>query len=438
MNSDVFNKLKDESVSEQEKLKLLIGMVRIVNERATYGYYRDSKLQYLLGLLRAIIKAIQSGEATNVQLAAYFRKLEIEYKKFMYIFKLEGENSYIKNVVKEHLGKKEYVVDEYPSETFPYFVTLNFSGVENLEYSDDKIPVKSYLEKVYLKNVHYRINMKRYNEVSQAKVKAVITGLSYTYYAVNADMLTDKTLMLATPSQDIFYDFEMLKKAHEDHGDSLKYVIAGLCPYTLRYDLSQSKGVKDRALEYYQDFGTIHNYKPDVSDNLLRIEEAIIDAWGYDLIEEIYNHYIYPSFIMETGISTGQWAFDENCIPQSWINDIHSKTHKDFPETLEENKQILAQYMQFCVENNLKLFFLMPPFSNYYKNNWNNDYANELWQTIREIGKDVDYTILDFSDEEWENYYFGDYAHLNDIGAIRFTSMLDRVIQEELELATNS
>lgn len=179
----------------------------------------------------------------------------------------------------------------------------------------------------------------------------------------------------------------------------------------------------------------MHNYQPNnINDDLTSLEKAIYDIWGYDFIAEIYNIYIYPSYSMETAINTSNWAFSEEYIPQAHLDDIHSKNNKDYPATLKENTEILSEYITFCAEHNLKLFFLMTPYSNYYKKTWNNDYVKELWETLSEVGKDYDYTVLDFSDEEWADYYFGDYAHLNKIGAIRFSTMLDQVIHAELNM----
>lgn len=426
----MFNRLYSDNVSQAEKLHILNDLLQEAQKRASYGNFNQTKFQYLLGLIYAIIEALNSSDATVSQLEAFYRKLEITYKKFLYIFVLTGEENYLYGMVKNHLLRQEYMIAEQRVEGFPYFVELNFD--KGLECSSDVFPVTGYVDSVYMENIHYRINKTRYNEQTDKKVRGVVTGLSYTYYAIKTDLMTDEVAMLATPSQDLFYDFEMLKKCYADHGDTLAYVIAGLCPYTLRFDLSQAKGSRERTIEYYRDYKTLHNYKPDISEKLDSIEKAIYDIWGYDFIDEVYYHYIYPLHTMETAISTAQWTFDEKCIDEQTTNDMYAKTHKEYPETLKENKEILSQYMQFCKNHNLKLFFVMPPFTNYYKANWNNDYVDELWAAINELGADVDYTILDFTDETWEDYYFGDYAHLNDIGAIRFTPMLDRVIHANI------
>lgn len=426
----MFNKLRDKNISDKEKMTVLNKLMKEVDARASYGYYRNAKLQYVISLIKAIIDTVNSPNPSRVQLESYYKKLETEYKKYLYVFILEGRDGYAKDIVRSHLEKQEYMIADDKVDGFPYYITLSFG--DELSYSKNNIPVESYIDCVYLKNIHYRINMKRYAQLADSDVKGIMTGLSYVYYAVKPELLTDKIAMLATTSQDLFYDYEMLKIAYRDHGDTLKYVVAGLCPYTMRYDLSQSKGVNNRTPQYHQATGTIHNYKPDISDTLTQIENAIIDVWGYDFVDEIYYQYFYPSLTMETGISTAQWIYSEEYIADAWKHDIYSKTHKDYPDTLRENREILANYVRFCEEHNLKLFFLMPPFSNYYKKTWNSDYVEELWDIIKEIGGETDYTILDFSDEEWPDFYFGDYAHLNEIGAIRFTSIFDDVIQSEL------
>lgn len=428
----MFNTLKNPLVPNQEKITILSSLTKEINQRVSYGNCSGGKLHFLSGLINAIVDVMNDSEASPLQLESYFKTLEIEYKKFMYIFILEGSDTYIKNTVHAHLHKQEYQVAEKLIDNFPYYITLTFN--DDLNYSSNNIPVESYINHIYHANIHYQINMKRYHELSDTNAVGVVTGLSYTYYAINPDMLSDKVAMLATPSQDLFYDFEMLKMAYRDHGDSLRYVIAGLCPYSLRYDLSLSKGINRRTLEYHKDFGTIHHYQPDISDTLSSIEKAIYDIWGYNLIEEVFYQYLYPPYIMETGISTSNWIFNSDNVPQEHLDDIYSKYHKDYPDTLKENTLILSQYIQFCSEHNLRLFFLMPPFSDFYKQNWDSNYINELWETVHEVGKDYNYTILDFSDEKWENYYFGDYAHLNKIGAVRFTPMLDKIIQQELNL----
>lgn len=426
----MFETLYDKKALVTDKLKILSEALKKIDERALCGFYYGGKVMYLKGVVNAIIDALNAPESTDEVIEFYFRQFELEFKKFYYVFKLEGGSPVNLSIITDYLSLKGYRIADETMMDSPYCITIRCD--DEFVCADKEIPVFGYINKMYLPNIHVSWCMKQYEEMRNQPVKALYTGLSYTYYAIDKQFLRDVSLKLAIPSQDLFYDFEMLKMSYEDHKDTLQYVVAGLSPYSLRYDLSLSKGINIRTPYYHRYFKNLHHYTPDVSPELEKVQKMVRDIFGYDIMEDIYQRYYYAKLIGANGTSSNGWCFDESYISEGDIHDNYAKMHKEYPETLAENKKILKNYIDFCSEHNLKLFFLMPPYTNYYKENWNKDYIEELWGAIKELGDGKDYTILDFSDEEWPNYYFGDYAHLNEIGAVRFTQMLDHVIHSIL------
>lgn len=206
----MFNTLKNPNTSKQKRADIFSSLLKEIEKRASYGHYNGGKLLYLSGLVNSIAESMNDPSASEYVLGSYFQMFEIEYKKFMYIFKLEGNDTYLKNVVRSHLNKKEYQIAEKEIENFPYYITLTFD--DKMEYTPNTFPVESYINFIYYPNIHYYINLNRYNALDNSDVQGVITGLSYSYYAVNPEMFSDTLAVLAVPSQDLFYDFEMLKK----------------------------------------------------------------------------------------------------------------------------------------------------------------------------------------------------------------------------------
>lgn len=95
-------------------------------------------------------------------------------------------------------------------------------------------------------------------------VKGVITGLSYFEVGIEENRLELPFINLALSSQDLFYDFEILKHTIENLNSSnnIKQAIIGLSNYSFRYDLSmtQNNQTKEKPKIYYPLLKNLHNY----------------------------------------------------------------------------------------------------------------------------------------------------------------------------------
>lgn len=86
-----------------------------------------------------------------------------------------------------------------------------------------------------------------------------ITGLSYTYFGTNLKSYKKMTMNFSGVSQDLYYDYKLMKHIFESKRGDFKYGIIGICPYSFHYDLSLS-AESFRTLIYYSILKDSHNF----------------------------------------------------------------------------------------------------------------------------------------------------------------------------------
>lgn len=261
----------------------------------------------------------------------------------------------------------------------------------------------------------------------------LITGLSYIRDALQANYFNRKVCNIANASQDIYYDFLMFKEAIKLN-PNLKTVIIGLAPYSLRYDLSLSCNKDELEKLYF--FSTIlksyHNNKSisNELDHFIKEIDLMTELLGDDCLSRLWKYLMtgrkreIPNIKFE--IFSPEGITSENEI-------MYRKYHKPYKDTLEENSVILKEYLIYAHERGVNTVFFIPPFSKWYKERWDADYRDELRKYIKELSIQYPTSIVDYSDMELDDFFYGDFGHLNQLGAI----VVSRLMNEELEREGN-
>lgn len=121
------------------------------------------------------------------------------------------------------------------------------------------------------------LDIKLRKKIDIGGIQGVITGLSYEQRGLNFERLEKNFICLATPSQDLFLDYQNFLWLYNEvlikRQEKIEYCIIGMDFYRLWYDLSLSSG-KRRMLCFYKRLKTTHHFH-EVDNWLLRYEEDL-------------------------------------------------------------------------------------------------------------------------------------------------------------------
>lgn len=261
---------------------------------------------------------------------------------------------------------------------------------------------------------------------NKEKVEGIITGISYAERGIKEELLTKKNIKMAKQSQDLYYDYNLVKYAIEKNTDefvNLKYVLINLCYYSFEYDMSYSS-LKGKVPLYYEVIGKEHhfvdieNYMTKENNNRY-IGERIFDfnSNGFPKIDILINNSNKNINVINEEIGKKQALIDCN---------------KNYPKTVKENIGIFKDYLELLKKNKIKPVVIVCPVSKYYSKCFDTSMKEEFHNIINNMKKSFNFKFLDyFNSELFTDSDFYDVSHLNDVGAEKFTKILNNDIDWE-------
>lgn len=274
--------------------------------------------------------------------------------------------------------------------------------------------------------VDYAVNTikNKLREISDdlEKYEVIATGLSYTDYALSAGGCIKKLVNFANPSQDLFYDYNIVKFIiNNNHKKiiNLKYVIIGLCYYSFEYDMSLS-AMKYKVPIYYDAIGISRNF-PSIENFLKKIKVNI------NIAKEILK-------LDSNGFPSVNWYSDvENKIiinEEAGRKQAYLDCKKKYPKTVKENIIILQDYLDLLRENFITPIIIVSPVSKYYSKYFSKELRKKFYCIIKEITNKYNVKFIDFFDaQEFNNEDFYDVSHLNWNGSNKFIKLLNDLIK---------
>lgn len=317
----------------------------------------------------------------------------INIKDYVYDFIVIGSQYNIaikKQLLK--LGIKEKKIFDF----YNYICTINFIK-ENIEYFG-----KYALELDY---------------------ETIITGISYANNGFDVKTCKSKTFRFSFASQDIYYDYNIIKYVLNNYKDkiqNIKYALIGLSYYSFQYDMSLSS-MKNRVLLYYQAINLKHNLK-DVS--ILKLDEQP----NKKLVEKLFKTDGYKNIII-------QWDKKGDIVNISDKDEAGKlqaelDCNKNYPETVKENISLMKEYLDMLEKNHIKPIIIVFPASKYYTKYFSKRIEDEFQSIISDLIKKYKFQYIDyFRSEQFEDVDFVDVSHLSSIGATKFTEILNNQIE---------
>ncbi|NMB07161.1 MAG: SGNH/GDSL hydrolase family protein, partial [Tissierellia bacterium] len=271
---------------------------------------------------------------------------------------------------------------------------------------------------------------------SKDRVKGFITGLSYFEVGIDTNKLKLPLVNLSLSSQDLFYDFAMLKYAINSIDDlkNVKYVILGLSNYSFRYDLSKTQNpeTKRKPKVYYPLLKDLHNYK---SKNKVIYE--------YELLKENINYFFQDNYLFKIF----EYKKDKfNILWDKMMNRVFepkrlSKEERKreiylaqrwsqvYPDTKKENIMIFRELLQYLQDKEVKITIVTNPVTNFYKTYFPLNCREEFIDIISEFQKEFKFTFIDaYNMDSFNDSDFYDSSHLNRSGAKKFTEIINEYL----------
>jgi len=297
--------------------------------------------------------------------------------------------------------------------------------------------------------------------VNRIRYSGIILGISHAAKGINPQYLRGNWCNLAVSSEDIYYHEKVFEKCCNEYKDviqDLKHVIIDLYDYTVfGYDISKSKAY----LGYLESQGyaeDTHNFDKNVNYKDHNIEELLKDYKGIGIwssLDAIKNRELRKQLFDEEKVYK---FYEKDIFPGHTFNQFKEFYHAgainevmnaepELPfhlfykhsintETVKENKESLHRLVRQIrsLGNNIKITFMLLP--RYYMVE---EYHKKLLvehkqifdEIIRQFLAEYDIQFIDCKEctkISRNNHFFSDPAHLNSVGAVAFTTMLNNII----------
>lgn len=250
--------------------------------------------------------------------------------------------------------------------------------------------------------------------LSRKNIEGIITGLSYAEVGIKEHLLKNNFINFALSSQDLYYDFLLLKYIYEfeEVGENLKYVIINLSYYSFDYDMSI-------AISKYR----IHRYCKYIKEY-----HHNSDTIGTDIYRSFYEKRI----TFDDYINMNKKKENTLLVPNDATGEYEALRNStmDHEHTRCEYEDVFDKYLLFLKEKNIKPIVVICPTSYHYRKHFDKTNKKDLfYNIINKFKKKYEFQVIDYFESDlFEDTDFWDYSHLNGEGADKFTNMLNNQI----------
>ena len=253
----------------------------------------------------------------------------------------------------------------------------------------------------------------------------IATGMSYTSFGLDSDRFKGSLFNFAKASQDLYYDYQIAKFAVDvNRGRKIRYALIGLAPYSFHFDLSKTIKENWRLIHYCVALNDMHNFHMPSEKCRKFFQKSFFDA-ELPLEQVDLNNVNADKIKMDT--MNLRKRLDLRDRAEAW-----SDKSKNFVETRDENIKILDDYLTLCKKNNIRPIIFLPPMSEGYMKHFSREKLDEFYHIISAAtDKFSDAIFVDgWKISEFADGDFCDADHLNLLGAAKFSSVLNMVIEQ--------
>ena len=308
--------------------------------------------------------------------------------------------------------------------------TYNFSAMKKLliKISFILIPIFliSLIVEISIRNVPNDYSYKNeYLQKHSGDIEILVLGSSHSFFGVNPEFFSLKAFNASNFSQSLDYDYFIFNKFKENL-KKLRYIFLPISYFTLFSNLED--GVEDFRVKDY----VIYYDAPVPFYSKYRLE--VLNSEYLKLIKRTYKNFTSEySEITCSNLGFGRKYKDKKQKDLEITGDDSSKRHTyDSFDKLEHNLLVLNKLIEECERLNIKIILFTPPsWKTYYeKLNGRQLYIMESsCLSLAEKHANVSYYNY-LKDSRFDIEDFHDADHLNDIGAKKFTLILEKIISD--------
>lgn len=268
----------------------------------------------------------------------------------------------------------------------------------------------------------------KYNLIKDYNLEMIIGGNSHLGFGVLADSLTFSAANMANKGREFETDVAIINNLEFEKYKNLKAVIIPISYYSLFSSLNdiENKYLVDQKRLYYH-FYNIKNYDQGIITNRLLFNSPA---------RELFNDSFLFPFLNKNIFSPKGWRANDITFQND--NEIYNKLKKVDLKladkiTLNKNLALLKSLINKCKENNVKLYLILPPYSNVYYSVSKNKYTNLILKIMQKKFNSEDFFLINsntFMTSSLE--YYENTDHLNFKGAHIFTEKLDSIFNKTL------
>jgi len=259
------------------------------------------------------------------------------------------------------------------------------------------------------------------------------TGISYTEVGLDLNYIPHargKGVNLSGSNQDLRQGYLTAKYvfAHVAPG-TIKFVLIGLAPYSLRYENAKAFSVCSRNLQYMLALNIPENNR---HDSLLK---TLISDGVKDIFKKVTAQQADLNFSRVKKTLNAELPVKALV---SWEAELDNLTKKLYPDTVEKNFKILKDYIKLCHDNGAKPIGVIFPFAPAMQKNYDAKLLTLFRLAINQLEESYDFKCVDLFGLNLGYDCFYNMAHLNLKGAAISSSILGLRIYEENLLPTEN
>lgn len=257
-------------------------------------------------------------------------------------------------------------------------------------------------------------------------VEVLIFGSSHTFYGIRPEFFDAKAFSLANVSQGNKQDLFLLKN-WADRYRHLKTIIVPIS-FSSWFGRGLEYGTESYRCRYYKiymdcdlysDWSLYNLELSDIRTAMGKVRKIIHkdDDPGYD-------KYGWGDTYKLAGKNMAKW--NDGTEAEAAVK-RHTAKSWDYIET---NYERMKEMAEFCKNHHIQLILITTPCWHSYYDNLNKEQLSKMYELTHRFQKEFDVPYFDYlKDPRFKADDFYDSNHLSDIGAIKFTKILDKDIK---------
>jgi hypothetical protein len=283
----------------------------------------------------------------------------------------------------------------------------------------------------YLRNLPNTYTWKKKMiELNLTETNILILGNSMTFCGIIPGKLKYPSFNLANNSQDLYYDYQLTLN-YIKHCTSLKYILVPVNYASFEYTLDQ--GPESWRTSYYREAFNIKSREDHIKIN----DYSAILMYGFqhglELTLRLKRISLYDGVDSLGWFNGGSGKLESNDArtaakgTEEFLSEEKILNYLFIPQ----NVSFLKGIIELAQKQNIEVVLITPPISRYYSDNIYSD--NPILKRQKKIVIDLceKYRIKYYSYRDDKRFYdrdFSDIKHLNLVGAIKFSELINTEI----------